>query len=219
VRVSEGLATAREGGDLVLYATDREQGTINRWVLKENGEGVSAPTPAGFGGTGVFKVPGAQDLRGIKVDTKGNIWCVDLKGSKVFKMRPDGSNVKMVEVKEPMDVAIDVGRVFVTRWKEHAITVLDEELNVLGSLNVPWEELEISPYGNNRQGALSGIVVVPGKGFFVANEAGQTANQKSTYGRIDSHSDMIDGKLFRDVFEDDNEPILRATEVTVSATP
>jgi hypothetical protein len=57
---------------------------------------------------------------------------------------------------------------------------------------------------------------VPGKGFFVTNEGGQTANQKSTYGRIDEHSDMIDGKLFRDIFEDDNEPILRATEVTVA---
>ena len=30
------------------------------------------------------------------------------------------------------------------------------------------------------------------------------------------HSDMIDGKLFRDVFQDDNEPILRATEVTTT---
>jgi hypothetical protein len=214
--VMDGVATAREGGDLVLYATDREMGTINRWVLKENGEGVSSPTAAGFGGSGVFKVPGATDLRGLKVDTKGNLWTVDLKGNKVFKMRPDGSNLKMVEVKGPMDVAIDGGRVFVTRWAERAITVLDDELNVLGSLNVPWEELELSPYGNNRKGALSGIVTVPGKGFFVANEGGQTANQKSTYGRIDDHSDLIDGKLFRDVFQDDNEPILRATEVTTT---
>jgi len=56
-------------------------------------------------------------------------------------------------------------------------------------------------------------VVVPGKGFFVANEAGQTANQRSTYGRIDDHSDFVNGKLYRDIFEDDNEPILRGTEV------
>jgi len=38
----------------------------------------------------------------------------------------------------------------------------------------------------HREGRLSGIVAVPGKGFFVSNEAGQTANQKSTYGRIDT---------------------------------
>ena len=212
----DSVATAREGGELVLYGSDRDDGTLSRWVLKENGDGLSSATLGGFGGAGVFKVPGATDLRGMKVDAKGNIWVVDLKGSKVFKMKPGGQDVKSVEVKEPMDVAIDGQRVLVTRWRERAITVLDDELNILGSLNVPWEELELSPYGNNRQGALSGIVTVPGKGFFVANETGQTGNQKSTYGRIDNHSDLIDGKLYRDVFQDDNEPILRATEVTTA---
>jgi len=212
----DSVAAAREGGELVLYGSDREDGTLSRWVLKENGDGLGTATLGGFGGSGVFKVPGATDLRGVKVDAKGNIWVVDLKGDKVFKMQPGGNDVKSVEVKGPMDVAIDGQRVFVTRWRERAITVLDDALNVLGSLSVPWEEMELSPFGNNRGGALSGIVTVPGKGFFVANEAGQTGNQKSTYGRIDSHSDLVDGKLFRDVFQDDNEPILRATEVTTA---
>jgi sugar lactone lactonase YvrE len=214
--VVDSVAAAREGGELVLYGADRDDGTLSRWVLKENGDGLSSATLGGFDGNGVFKVPGATDLRGVKVDAKGNIWVVDLKGDKVFKMLPGGKDVKSVEVKGPMDVAIDGQRVFVTRWRERAITVLDDGMNVLGSLSVPWEELELSPFGNNRGGALSGIVVVPGKGFFVSNEAGQTANQKSTYGRIDDHSDLIDGKLFRDVFQDDNEPILRATEVTTA---
>ncbi len=214
--IVDSVATAREGGELVLYGSDRDDGTISRWVLKENGDGLSSATLGGFDGSGVFKVPGAQDLRGVKVDGNGNIWVVDLKGDKVFKMLPGGKDVKSVEVKGPMDVAIDGQRVFVTRWRERAITVLDDAMNVLGSLNVPWEELELSPFGNNRGGALSGIVAVPGKGFFVSNEAGQTANQKSTYGRIDDHSDLIQGKLFRDVFQDDNEPILRATEVTTA---
>ncbi len=212
----EGVATAREGGELVVYGADREDGTLSRWVLKENGDGLSSATLGGFDGTGVFKVAGALDLRGMKVDAKGNIWVVDFKGNRLFKMKSDGKDLRAVEVKGPMDVAIDGQRVFVTRGLERAITVLDDEMNVLGSLSVPWEELELSPYGNNRKGALSGIVVVPGKGFFVANEGGQTANQKSTYGRIDSHSDLIDGKLYRDVFQDDNEPILRATEVTTA---
>lgn len=211
--ICEGVAAVRESGELVLYGSDREEGTISRWLLQESGANVSAATLSGFDGTGVFKVPGAVDLRGLKVDSKGNIWVADLKGGKVFRIGPGGKDVKSVAVTTPMDVAFDGKRVFVTRWTERAITVLDDEVNVLGSLGVPWEELELSPFGNSRNGALSGIVTVPGKGFFVANEAGQTVNQRSTYGRIDDHSDFINGKLYRDVFQDDNEPILRATEV------
>jgi len=211
--VCEGVATARENGQLVLYGSDRQDGTLSRWVLQESGTEVTAAELSGFDGNGVIKVPGAYDLRGMKIDTKRNFWMCDLKGNKVFRISPDGKDVKSVAVNLPMDVAIDGQRVFVTRSTERAITVLDDEMNVIGSLNVPWEELELSPVGNNHDGSLSGIVVAPGKGFFVANEAGQTANQRSTYGRIDDHSDFINGKLYRDIFEDDNEPILRATEV------
>ena len=94
----DSVATARENGALVLYGSDRDDGTISRWVLKENGDGLSGAALEGFGGTGVFKVPGATDLRGIKVDAKGNIWVVDLKGGKVFKMKADGTDLKSVEV-------------------------------------------------------------------------------------------------------------------------
>jgi hypothetical protein len=73
--------------------------------------------------------------------------------------------------------------------------------------------LELSPTGNNRSGALGGIVTVQGKGFFVSNESGQTAGQRSTYGRADDNTEMIGGTLYRDAFNDDNDPILRALEV------
>ena len=210
-----GVGATREGGQLVLYSSDAEDGTISRWVLKEKGEGLASATLEGFGGSGVFKVPGVADLRGLKIDSKGHIWVADVRANKIFRMTADGKDLKVAEVKEPMDMAIDGDRVLVTRRTERAITVLNYEMNLLGNLGVPWEDLELSPLGNNRQGILSGIVAVAGKGFFVANECGQTANQKSTYGRIDKDSDMIGNKLFRDVKNDDNEPILRATEVTL----
>jgi DNA-binding beta-propeller fold protein YncE len=211
--VCEGVATAREQGQLVMYATDREAGTVSRYVMQETEAGVTAATLSGFDGSGVLKVPGAHDLRGLKVDAKGRIWIADARGGKVFRLSPDGKEVKSVAVSMAIDVAIDGQRVFVSRSTERVITVLDDEVNVLGTLNVPWEELELSPGGNNRHGALGQIVVLPGKGFFVTNEGGQTLGQRSTYGRIDEHSDFFRGKMYRDVFEDDNEPILRATEV------
>ncbi len=211
--VCDGVATAREGADLVLYATDREAGTITRFVMQESAATVTAATPSGFDGSGSLKVAGAFDLRGLKVDSKGNLWVADSRGGKVFRIGSGGKDVKSVAVSGAIDLAIGGDRIFVTRGTERVITVLDEEVSVLGTLNVPWEELELSPYGNNRNGALGGIVAIPGKGFFVTNEAGQTANQRSTYGRIDEHSDMVNGKMYRDVFGDDNEPILHATEV------
>ncbi len=78
--------------------------------------------------------------------------------------------MKSVAVPFAMDVAIDRDRVFVSRSTERMISVLDPDVNILGTLNVPWEELELSPLGNSRNGSLSGIVVLPGKGFFVASK-------------------------------------------------
>lgn len=211
--VREGIATAREGGQLVLYATDRQEGTISRYVIEEAGPLVLAANLEGFDGSGVFKVPGANDLRGVKVDAKGNLWVADLNGGKVFRIGPGGKELKSVPVPAAIDIAIDGGRILVSRSTERILTVLDDEVNVLGTLSIPWEELALSPYGNNRSGALGGIVALPGKGFFVTNEGGQTAGLHSTYGRIDDHSDTAKGKKYRDVFGDDNDPILRATEV------
>lgn len=212
----EGLAVTHEGKDLVLYGTDRDYGVIHRWVISEDKDGVADAAPGGFAGDGELKIPGASDLRGIAIDAQGRLWIADLKGGKVFRMDRDGTNLNSVRVPSALAIAFDGGRAFVTRYTDRAITVIDDGLNILGTLNVPWEELELSPFGNNRGGALGGIAIVPGKGIFVANEAGQTANQKSTYGKADDHSDFIGKKLYRDAFEDDNEPILRATPVTTA---
>ena len=209
----EGLATVRDGGSLLLFATERAQGTVLRWTVQEDNLNVAGVAPSGFDGSGILKIPDAKDLRGIEADGKGNLWVADCKGNNVFRIRRDGSQLATLPVTSPLDIGVDGDRIFVTRYTERAITVMNSEMAVLGSLGVPWEELELSPVGNNQAGALSGIAVLPGRGFFVTNEGGQTANQRSTYGRADEHSDMVGAKLFKDSFGDDNEPILRATVV------
>jgi hypothetical protein len=104
----------------------------------------------------------------------------------------------------------------VTLSTDRQIALISPDMVVTGNLAVPWEELEISAYGNDRDGTLAGIGVIPGgTGFFVANEHGQTANQKSTYGRTDQNSQVVEGKLYTDAFGDDNEPVLRAVPVEV----
>lgn len=209
----EGVATVREGGKLLLFASERGSGEIHRWVLKEDGDKVVGAEANGFDGTGVFKVPGALSLRGLDVDASGNIWVCDYDANKVFRIRKDGKDLASVEVKTPIDLGFDGKRVFVTRGLARTITVLDDSLVVVGNLDVPWEELELSYYGNNRHGSIAGIATVPGKGFYVANEAGQTAGQRSIYGKADDDADIVEGKVYRDSHGDDNDPILKATAV------
>lgn len=212
----DGIAVTREGGELVMYASLREEGVLSRWVLSEQDAGVSGGELKGFDGSGKLELEGSDDLRGVEVDEKGRIWVADIGANRVYRVSPDGKEVKHVEIGTPMDIAIDRGRVLVTRYTARAIAVLDEELNLAGNLSVPWQELHLSPFGNNRLGGLAGIAALPGQGFFVANEGGQTADQKSTYGRQDDHSGDLRGSTFRDSFQDDNDPILLATEVSTS---
>jgi len=214
---TDGIALVREGGKLLMFTADRSRGDLNRWVVTEDGDGISGIEKAGFDGSGVFHVPNSRSLRGLKVDSTGNIWVCDYEAGKVFRVRKDGKDVKSADIHTPMDLAFDGDRVFVTRGLERTIAVLDKDMVVIGSLNVPWQELELSTLGNNQTGALCGIVTVPGKGFYVANEGGQTADQKSVYGKADDNAELVEGKVFRDMKNDDNEPILKATAVTTTA--
>jgi DNA-binding beta-propeller fold protein YncE len=210
----EGVAVNREGRELALYATDRELGLLQRYVLDEKGDNVVGAAPAGFDGSGVVSIHDAASLRGVDVDAKGNVWIADHDGGHVFRVSKDGKTIDKVDVPNAMDVAFLGDRVYVTRGKDRLIAVLQQsDLQLLGNLAVPWEELEIAPMGNNRGGALGGIVAIPGKGFYVTNESGQTAGQRSTYGRADDNTEIIGGTLYRDAFNDDNDPILRALEV------
>jgi len=213
----EGVAVTREGGDFVLYGTEREGGILNRWLLKKNGRTIVDATPNGLGGTGRLAIPEAVRLCGVAVDGKGRVVIADPEAGKVFRVDKNGANLESVEIKTPGALAFDGEKCFVTQALEREITILDGNLSVLGTLNVPWEELELSPTGNNHTGALSGIAVVPGgKGFYVANEGGQTPNQKSTYGRKDEFTDFVNGKVYMDSMNDDNEPVLHAVPVVAA---
>ena len=212
-----GVAVTHEAGDTVLYASERNKGELHRFLIDTRfGSSGSRATPTGLGGSGVVIIQGARSLRGVAVDPQGRIWIADNEANKVFRVNQDGSGQVSADVRRPMDIAFLDDTALVTRGTDLQIALVSLDMLVSGNLAVPWEELELAPYGNNRDGALCGIVAIPGgKGFFVANEHGQTANQKSTYGRTDQNSEVIAGKLYTDAFQDDNEPILRAVPVEV----
>lgn len=210
----EGVTVAREGNELALYTSNRAGDTIVRLVLEEKGGEITGSKAAGFDGSGVVTIPNAGDLRGIDLDANGRVWVTDFAGGRVFRVSKDGKEIKEAKIAGALDVAVDGKRAYVSRGIERLVAVFDTEtFTLLGNLAVPWDELELTPTGNNRRGRISGIVAIPGKGFYVANETGQTAHQKSTYGKVDMNSDKVGGKVYRDAFLDDNEPILRALEV------
>lgn len=212
--MSEGLAVVREAGKLILYSSDRQFGSLFRYVLEEKDTEIVSAKPDGFDGSGQLEIPRSSTLRGLEVDPKGNVWIADDAAGRIFRVNRDGK-IDSIELPNAMDIGFDGDRAFVTRGKERVISVLEtDSMKLIGNLSVPWEELEITPTGNNRNGLLSGIVVLPGKGFFVTNENGQTANQKSAYGKADENTDFVGGKLYRDAYLDDNEPVFRALEVT-----
>lgn len=205
----QGVAVTRESGSLVLYGTDRRKGTLSRWTLRARGGEIT-----GAARSGEFAIPGAQGLTGVAVDAKGRIWMADTDANRVFRVERDGRGLQSASVPRPVAIAFDEGQALVTCSTRREIAILDMEMNIRGTLAVPWEELRLSPSGMNQTGALSGIAALPGGGgFFVANESGQTAGRRSTYGRTDQNSDTLEGTLFTDAFTDDNEPILRAAPV------
>lgn len=206
---SEGVAVTRESGQLVLYKSDRTNGDLEKWLLTESGVGISAAMlDTSFGTAGSVNL--ASDLRGVEVDDSGRIWVASLGNDSLYRVSSDGLNVASLSVGTPIDVDFDGSTVLVTRYEGRLISRFDADtLLSLGSdITVPWAELELDPDGQGGYGALSSIVMIPGLGFYVSNESGQTADEKSIYGRIDGNSGWLGGKFYTDLYNDDNDPIL-----------
>ncbi len=213
----EGVAVVNSDTGVTVYGTERHRNSLVRWEIACNQTQIREAKQAGFeNGTGEIVIPGAKSVRGVAVDGKGRIWMADLEGNQLFRVEPTGKDLKVLQINSPCAIAFDGPKVYVTRWREREVTVLDDEMNVIGSLAVPWADLELAPLGNRHNGALSGIAVIPGQGFFVSNEYGQTAGQRSTYGRIDNASNVINGKLYTDTKDDDNDPIFRVVATGVA---
>jgi len=211
---SEGVAVTRESGQLVLYNADRTDDNLKKWVLTESGAGISAAAQdMSFGGAGT--VATGSDPRSVEVDDAGRIWVASKDDDTLYRVSADGLTVDSIAVGSPQDVDFDGSTVLVTRYEARLLARFDADtmLSLGSDLTVPWGELKLDPDGQSGYGALSGIAVVPDVGFYLANETGQTADEKSTYGRIDGNSGFIGPDYFTDMYNDDNDPILFAKTV------
>ena len=208
----EGVATVREADQLVMYNSDRNTGDLSRWLLTEAGGSVTgAALDSSWGSSGQVSL--AVNIRGVEVDSTGRIWVAGHETDKVYVVSADGLSYQSIDnVVKPMDIGFDGLRALVTQYTQRQIGVFDTTtLSLLTSVTAPWTALELDPDGQSGGGAFSGIAVLPGVGFYVTNEAGQTADEKSTYGRVDDFSGWLDGKYYTALTHDDNDPILYAT--------
>jgi hypothetical protein len=209
----EGVAVARQGGQLALYSSDRTNGTLTKMLITESGGAVTdAGLDASFGLNGDVAL--SPDLRGVEVDSAGNIWVADTDDNRVFRVAADGASYDAVNgVTSPMDIGFDGNTALITQYAEVAISRFDATtLLSMGSVvTAPLAAMQLTATPlTGGHGAFSGIAVVPGLGFYVAGEGINTANEKSTYGAIDANSGWLAGQFYTDLHNDDNDPILFA---------
>lgn len=226
----EGVTVRREAGVLALYATDRSTKKLYRFVISEGpGFAITAITKAGlYTGIGEALIPGAVDLRGVKIETAGRIWMADLAGNQVIRCESDASACLATGVAKAMDIGLLGQRAFVTQYTapvSPTITVLRQSDMVFDSLLVaPWSALKLDPVGQKQpvpngpflgNFAGTGFVRLPNgdKILYFSNERGQTEFEKSVYGRCDEFSDNPGGPcVFADLAIDDNEPVFKIVE-------
>ena len=111
----EGVAVKRERGVLALYATDRNNKTVTRWDLAEDGDAILGATRTGLGGAGEITNAAASNLRGLDLDGAGRIWAADVSGNKVWRWNGDGSGLTNVAVTAAFDVCCMDGRAYVAQ--------------------------------------------------------------------------------------------------------
>lgn len=200
----EGVAVARLAGKLMVYASDRERGTLSRFEVTEwESEAIRNARRVGWQGENEMTISGSRSLRGLAVQSNGVIWIADREAQQVFRVYPEGK-IYRTAVRNAFDVALDEkrGEAFVTQDTLRTIAVLRLRDGMpLRTLAPPFGELSLIDDRNSI--ALAGIDVIPGKRLFVTNEAGrsQTAasNNDSPFSDEDDSAIKID---------DDDEPVL-----------
>jgi hypothetical protein len=175
----EGVAVRRENnGALAVYATDRLDKTLERFVLVEGtGETIASSSKAGLDGDGEVLIAGGSRPRGLDIASDGTAWIADLGKNRVYRVNAAGKMVDSTGVGSPMDVAIDAsrGEVYVSQYTLRTIKVLSLSTGkIKRTLTPPAANLNLDLDGESGLGALCGIDVGSCKRVYVANEQGRS---------------------------------------------
>ncbi len=174
----EGVAVRREiNGALAVYATDRLDKTLERFVLVAgDGETITSSIKRGLDGDGEVRIIGASRPRGLDIGGNGTAWIADPGKNKVYRVTAAGRTIDSTSVKSPMDVAFDAsrGEVYVSQYTLRTIKVLNLSGKIRRTLTPPAADLNIDLAGETGMGALCGIDVASCKRVYVANEQGRS---------------------------------------------
>jgi len=180
----EGVATRREKDKLAVYATDRLDKTLKRFVLVEGaGEAITSSRQAGLDGDGEVPIAGAGSPAGLDIGKYGSVWIADAGKGKVYRVNAAGKMADSTVVERAMDVAIDTtrGEVFVSQYTRRTIKVLNiNNGKIKHTLAPPAADLKVNLDGEARFGALCGIDVAScpqallSPRIYVANEKGRS---------------------------------------------
>ncbi len=207
----EGVAVRRESnGALAVYATDRLDKTLERFVLVAgDGETIASSNRTGLDGDGEVGITGLSRPRGLDIASNGTVWIADLGKSKVYRINPAGKIVDSTGVRSPMDIAIDEarGEVYVSQYTLRTLKVLNLNTGkIKRTLTPPAADLNVDLDGETGSGALCGIDVGSCQRVFVANEQGRSL---LTGNPLDSpFSNVSDNN---DVKAADTDPVLVVT--------
>lgn len=104
-------------------------------------------------------IEGAQALNDICIDAKGQLYCSDTGGNKVFKIKNGKSSILINDIETPNGLMIKDGKLMITQWTPRNLSSYDLQTGKLQKLvgGIPW---------------IDGLEVIPESGWITASWGG-----------------------------------------------
>ncbi len=104
-------------------------------------------------------IEGAEALNDICIDAKGNLYCSDTGGNKIFQIKNGKSTILINDIDTPNGLMIKEGNLVITQWTPQALSQYDLKTGKLDKLvgGIPW---------------IDGLESIPEAGWITASWGG-----------------------------------------------
>lgn len=168
-----GMTVVKSGASYYAYASFEGLGLVQRYNVTNP---AAITIDATFGVAGSFNIPGGTaNLRGIEVDSAGNIFVASRDDNKIYKVSADLSTTTSVALTRAMDVAMFGGNIYATSYTgtTSKISVFDSNLTFIEDISI--STLDGNPYSRGASEGWSGIDIgADGRIWLVDQHYGST---------------------------------------------